>query len=76
MSTVSAAVLHRSTCIDRSEERWYVRTYVLTAGLIHPTGFFPSASRASFTAERIAAKVGADADVPEISLNSPFVATE
>ncbi len=34
------------------------------------------ARRASLTAERIAAKVGADADVPETSLNSPSIATE
>lgn len=47
-----------------------------TAGLIHPTGLLPIARRASLTAERIAAKAGADADVPETSLNWPSIATE
>lgn len=39
-----------------------------TAGLIHPTGVLFAASRASFTAVRIAAKIGVDADVPPVSV--------
>ena len=42
-----------------------------TAGLIQPTGLFPAAMRASFTAVMTAAKMGADADVPPLLMNWP-----
>ena len=57
---------------------------ILTAGFNQPTGPFPSASRASLMADTMAAKIGADADVPplveKLSLTAttvgyPFAAT-
>ena len=47
----------------------------LTAGLIHPTGPFPAAMRASFTAVIIAAMIGVDADVPKVVVNSSLSTT-
>ena len=46
-----------------------------TAGLIHPTGDLPAASRASFTAFNSAANVGVAADVPDTGCNTPSIAT-
>lgn len=46
-----------------------------TAGLIHPTRLLWAAMRASLTAAIIEAKIGADADVPPETKNSPSSAT-
>jgi len=42
-----------------------------SAGVSHPTGGFPAASRASLTRATMAANTGADADVPESKLGVP-----
>ena len=44
-------------------------------GLMKPIGLFPIARRASFTAERIEAVTGEEADVPYTSSYSPLIAT-
>lgn len=43
--------------------------------MIHPTGLLPAAIRASFTAVSIAAKMGAEADVPPLVVSAPSATT-
>lgn len=48
---------------------------ILTAGLIHPTGFLPAARRASLIATIIAATMGVEADVPPLSVRFLSITT-
>ena len=45
-----------------------------TVGFRKPTGPFPAAIRASLIRVIIDATTGAEADVPNVSRNSPFIA--
>jgi hypothetical protein len=45
-----------------------------TVGFMNPIGFLPTASRASFTDESIAATTGDEAEVPEAGNNIPSAA--
>ena len=52
-----------------------LRTVRHTAGLTNPTGRFPAARRASFTATINEATMGAEADVPPLSVKFPPTTT-
>lgn len=59
----------------RQSEVALLKTNLPTVGLMNPMGFFPRASLASLTADKIEAVTGVEADVPKTSSNDPLMAT-